>query len=318
MTGSSGTSPRVMVLAPSPLLTVTVEEGEHQDEIHLHAGGQGFWIARMVGVFEVDAVLCATFGGETGAVARALIGSAGLAVNPVAASGSNGSYVHDRRSGERRAVATVPPARLTRHEVDDLYNAALVEGLDASVAVLGGPPHPMVMMPDFYRRLTKDLRTAGRLVVADLSGAFLDAVLAGGLTVLKVSDEELLDAGRIADRSRDAVVAAVEELRAGADHVVVTRAAKPAIASIAGTLVELTGPDLEPLDERGAGDSLTGAVAACLAGGHDVIDAVRIGVAAGALNVTRRGLASGSRQAIERLAERVEVRRLEPVGAEGV
>jgi 1-phosphofructokinase len=44
---------------------------------------------------------------------------------------------------------------------------------------------------DVYRRLAADLRAAGKVVVADLAGSRLDAVLEGGIDVLKVSDEEL-------------------------------------------------------------------------------------------------------------------------------
>ena len=38
----------LVVLAPSPLLTITVEvEHDTREELHLHAGGQGLWVARM-------------------------------------------------------------------------------------------------------------------------------------------------------------------------------------------------------------------------------------------------------------------------------
>jgi len=70
-------------------------------------------------------------------------------------------------------------------------------------------------------------------------------------------------------------------------------------------------PQLEPVEPRGSGDSLTAGMAAALASGRTLDDALRIGAAAGALNVTRRGLGSGSRQEIERLAEQVTV---EPLG----
>ena len=53
------------------------------------------------------------------------------------------------------------------------------------------------MLPtDIYRRLTTDLGANGCKVAADLAGERLEAVLAGGPDLIKVSHEELLADGR--------------------------------------------------------------------------------------------------------------------------
>ena len=41
------------MFAPFPVLTVTIEQRGNGDDIHVHAGGQGFWIARMLATLEV-------------------------------------------------------------------------------------------------------------------------------------------------------------------------------------------------------------------------------------------------------------------------
>lgn len=308
---SSEAGVRALVFAPSPLLTVTVEaRGEGDAEVHLHAGGQGFWIARMMGALGMAVRLCGSFGGESGRVVAGLIEREGIDVCDVAAVGANGAYVHDRRSGERITIAEMSPAPLSRHEVDELYGAALTEGLESDVCVLGGPVTPEVLPADIYRRLAADLGAGGTTVVADLAGPPLAAVLAGGVAVLKVSHEELLAEGRVANDTTDALVAAVEDLvAAGAANVVVSRAEGPAVALVDGRLLEAVPPSLQPVEPHGAGDSMTAGLVAGLArGGLD--DALRLGVAAGALNVTRRGLATGRKEEIERLARHVQVRPL--------
>ena len=60
---------------------------------------------------------------------------------------------------------------------------------------------------------------------------------------------------------------------------------------------------------------MTAGIAAALADGMSFDAAVRLGAAAGTLNVTRRGLASGERAAIEQLAERAELRPVESADA---
>ncbi|MDQ1516378.1 MAG: 1-phosphofructokinase [Actinomycetota bacterium] len=305
---------RAFVFAPDPLLTVTVEAGSDGDEIHLHAGGQGFWVAQMIANLGVEVSVCGPFGGESGRVVRTLVGQdEHISLRAIETVGSNGAYVHDRRGGERVTVAETPPDPLDRHELDDLYGAALVGGLEARVAVLAGPgPWATPVLPsDHYRRLASDLRANGTPVLADLSGEPLTCALEGGLTVLKVSHEQLLEDGRVDKAGEEELVEALFELRRqGAEHVVVTRAEEPALALVGDAAVTIRPPRVEVVDHRGAGDSMTAGLAAGLARGTDMFDALRLGAAAAALNVTRRGLATGDRREIERLASHIELRSL--------
>ena len=68
-------SGRVAVFAPSPILTVTIEPGSDRPEVHIHAGGQGVWVARLAATLGADVVLCCALGGEPGRVLQGLIDS---------------------------------------------------------------------------------------------------------------------------------------------------------------------------------------------------------------------------------------------------
>ena len=146
------------------------------------------------------------------------------------------------------------------------------------------------------------------LVVADLSGPPLDAVLAGGVDVLKVSDDQLRRDGYLSGEDRDDVRRAIDKVRtAGASNVVVSRSRAPSIAAIDDAILELRGPDVDPVDSHGGGDSMTGALATALACGRDWETALRLAVAAGIAGVLRHGLASARRQDIEHLARQVTI-----------
>lgn len=309
-------SARACVFAPTPLLTTTVElRSDDSTEIHLHAGGQGFWIARMLRQLGVPVTLCGTFGSEVGPVVRQLIEAAGIDVRGIATAGDNGVYVHDRRSGERKVVAESQAPPLSRHEADELYGAVIGETIDAAVCVLAGPGSDAAVASDMYGRLAADLQGTEVPTVADLSGERLAAVLDAGVTVLKVSDDELARDGRLdpAEASPDALDAAARRLeRDGAANVVITRAELPTLALLDGHFYEALAPQLAPVDTRGAGDSLTAGIAAGLTYGLALTEALRLGAAAGGLNITRRGLATGEREDIERLARRVELTALDP------
>jgi 1-phosphofructokinase len=206
----------------------------------------------------------------------------------------------------------MPPMPLSRHEVDELHSSTLAAGLAADVTVLGGPSTPSVIPADVYRRLAADLGAVGKPVVADLSGETLTEAVAGGVTVLKVSHDDLIDDGRASGDDPAALAEAMQKLtEEGAKHVVVSRAGDPTIAWVDGEMLEVETPEMQRVDHRGAGDSMTAGLAAGLARGLSMADALRLGAAAGASNVTRRGLATGQRQVVEQLAEHIVVRPLD-------
>ncbi|HEY9411928.1 MAG TPA: PfkB family carbohydrate kinase [Jiangellaceae bacterium] len=297
-----------MVFAPVPQLTITIEQPTDEAELHVHPGGQGIWQARMITSLGVDVTVCACIGGEVGQVLQPLIVAEGITLRAVPRSTSSGWYVHDRRDGDREMVADHPGGPLSRHELDELYNLALAEGLRAGISVISGPADPAVVPADVYRRLASDLAANDARVVADLSGDYLTATLAGGVHVLKVSHEELLADGRTDDDGDDALIAAIRALHGeGAESVVVTRGDRPSLALVDDEIVEVAAPRLQAADPRGAGDSFTAGVAAVLAQGGDLTQALRTGAAAGALNVTRHGLGSGRADAIAELVTRVRI-----------
>lgn len=318
-THDAGGRPTLCVFSPGPILTVTIESaGGGAPEIHLHAGGQGFWVARMAAALGAEVTLCTALGGESGQVLRRLIESHDVHLVAVAADGPNGAYVHDRRTGHRDVVAEQPGSRLSRHEVDRLYGATVAAGLQAGVTLLTGPADRGTLPDEIYGRLASDLRRNGVRVLGDLSGGCLERALEAGLDVLKISDEELVAEGLSRSREASDVTQAVERLgRGSVGAVVVTREAQPAIGWLGGRAVAIAGPRFDPIEPGGAGDSLFAAVAVALAEGAPVDRAVRFGMAAGALNVTRRGLGSGDRDAIEKLLDEIDISPLDAAAGPG-
>jgi 1-phosphofructokinase len=307
-------SDNVMVFAPAPVLTVTIEHQAGALELHVHAGGQGIWQARMLVSLGASVILCAAMGGEVGSIVRRVLADEEITLRAVLRQAGSGWYVDDRRDGRQR-IAEAPGAPMIRHDLDELYNVSLAEGLRASVVVLSGPGHPSVVAPDVYRRLAADLTANGGRVVADLAGEHLRAALAGGVAFVKVAHDEAIQDGWASRDNLDEMVSAAHKLRAaGAESVLVSRAEKPAVALFEDQLVQVEVPRLQEADHTGAGDSMTAGVAAVLARRGGTEEAIRNGAAAGALNVTRHGLGTGRLEAVQELIGRV---RLAPLRGEG-
>jgi 1-phosphofructokinase len=302
------------IFSPALVLLVELEcDADGNIEVHIHPGGQGYWVGRMASALGARPVLCAPVGGEAGAVVSDLLARDRVALRSVPMKGDSGTYIHDRRGGERQVLLEAHAPALGRHVLDQLYSSTLGSALEAGVCVVAGTQARKLVQPHTYERLVADLVESGVLVVTDLAGELLLPALAGRPHLLKVSHEELVEGGFADDVSPGQIARAIEALqKAGAEDVVVSRAAEPSIASVDGELVEILVPQLQVVDHRGAGDSMTAGLATAMVRKLPRREGLALAAAAGALNVTRHGLATGHAATIERLAQRVEIR---PVAA---
>lgn len=306
-----GDPPKLCVFAPVSLLTITVEtRGDEQPELHIHCGGQGYWLARMARILGARPVLCTILGGETGAVYESLVED-GIELCRAEGAHPTASYVHDRRNGERVEIVRTDPVPFGRHEQDELHNNALGESASAGMCVIAGTQQTDALSPDVYERFTADLRSLGVATVADLSGEVLRAVLRSGIDLVKVSDEELVRDGFAPGDDDAGVRRGIDALRnAGARDVVVSRRERGLLAWYDDMLVAARTPQLAVADPRGAGDTMTAALAVARRNGLGPADALRLAAAAAAVNVTRHGLASGSRETIAHLMPKVQIDRV--------
>jgi 1-phosphofructokinase len=306
--------PKVAIFGPSPMLSVTVESltAAGGDDIHVHAAGQGVWVARMAAELGAEAILCGFCGGESGTVLRRLLEQLPIELRLTETSEGSGAYIHDRRDGERRPVAQSAAMPPSRHEIDDLFSVTCAAALDADVLALCGP-YPGEALPlEIYGALVTDVRANGTPVVVDLSPPRLDSALEGKPELIKINDWELATyiTGPVDTEAR--IRAAVEKLfDAGAQAAIITRAEEPALVVRGDEAWELIPPRFERGSREGCGDSMMGALAASMAAGLSWEETLRTGAAAGAANFLRHGLGSGARGVVEELFAKVELRPLD-------
>lgn len=297
------------VFAPNPLLNVTIEaRGGAGDDIHMHAGGQGVWVARTAGELGADPVLCSFLGGEPGALLRPLLESLPGECRLVATAGTSGCAVVDRRRGSRELLASAWSDAPSRHELDDLFSVTCAAALSSSALAVCNPWPGDLLPLELYANLVSDARANGVPVLVDLSTPRLDSALEGRPDVVKINDWELAEyiAGPVdGERLRAAAELLLER---GAGAAVITRGGEPALAVTPDRAWEIVPPRFDRGFREGCGDSMLGAMAAARARGADLERMLVLGAAAGAACFLRHGLGSATRPVIEQLAERVELR----------
>ena len=304
---------RVAIFAPHPLLSIAIEDrGSEGDDIHLHAAGQGVWVARMAAELGAEPVLCGLIGGETGTMLRSLLDRLPGERRLVETAGNSGCYVQDHRSGERQLVSQSFSPPPSRHELDELVSTACAAALDCNTLVVCNPFPPDALPVEVYGSLVADVSQNGTPVLVDLSSPRLESALEGRPALVKLNDWELAQfvSGPIASPAE--LRAAAESVRdAGAKLVVVTRGGEPAFVLRGEQAWTLAAPRFERGFREGCGDSMMGGIAAGLASGAEWQQALITGAAAGAANFLRHGLGSGSDEVVEDLADRVT---LSPAG----
>lgn len=304
---------KVAVFGPHPMLSITVEAltAEGGDDIHLHPAGQGVWVARMAAELGADVNLCGFIGGETGAVLRPLLESIPIDLSLIPTAEGSGSYIQDRRSGERVPLAQSAAMPPSRHEVDDLFSATVAAALDADVLGVCGP-YPEEGLPlEIYGKLIADAGANGTPSVVDLSPPRLNSALEGKPALVKINDWQLASYVSDSVEGDERFRAAAERLlEAGAEAAIVTRAEEPALVLRGEEAWLLTPPRFERGAREGCGDAMMGALCASIAQGREWEDTLRIGAAAGAANFLRQGLGSAGSGTVEKLVGKVELRRL--------
>lgn len=300
---------RVAIFGPNPLLTITIEaRGGGGDDVHLHAAGQGVWVARTAGQLGADPVLCGFIGGEPGRLLRPLLEELPGELRLVETTEQSGCSVVDRRDGTRRVVAGAWSGAPSRHELDDLFSSACIAALSSSALVVCNPWPGELLPLEVYRNLVADARANGIPVLVDLSTPRLDSALEGRPDVVKINDWELaeyvngpVDGPRLREGAQRLIAG-------GAGAAIITRGGEPALAVTEGSAWEIVPPRLERGFREGCGDSMLGAMAAAQASGAGLERMLTVGAAAGAACFLRHGLGSAQRATIEELEPRVELR----------
>jgi ribokinase len=215
------------------------------------------------------------------ALARDGIDTAAIAVDAAAPTGTALVMVDD--DGQNRIV--VIAGANARVEIDEADLARQLEGADFLIAQFETPVAPV-------ERAIHAARRSGCKVLLNPSPArSVDDAWWPLIDTLVVNEVEArMLSGQTAESPEDAATAGRALRRRGVARVVVTLGSRGAVAVDADGARHHGAPKVEVVDTTAAGDTFLGALAVALArDGGDLDAAVRLGIRAGALCVTRPG-----------------------------
>ena len=208
--------------------------------------------------------------------------------------------VGDDEAGQRlKVVATA--------EGIDIDSVTVEEGTPTGRAVIvvdDGGENSIVVIPGSNSHCSAPDRVEHSVVLAQLEvplavidATFTEAKRVGAITILNPAPAQQLPASLleccdivVPNEHEVELLGGVDHLHsAGVETVIVTLGADGVLVSSAGSTRRLQAHPVEPVDTTGAGDSFCGSLAAGIASGLNLFEAIDRAIVAGALATTRHG-----------------------------
>ncbi len=305
-----GTAPRDVTTAPVRRLVcvcpntsvdkIADVEVLRPGEIHrprvlsIVAGGKALNAGRAAAALGLAVVAVPVLAGHAGAWVADALAADGIETRPVWTSGETRAClsVLDRSTGRLTEFYEAGPAidAGVWSELEGTIAAAVAEDPGGTLVLISGTA-PAGAPADAHARAARVVRRAGGRVVVDVGGASLAAAVAEGPWLAKVNALEAAQAtGLPLGGEAEALASAKGLCHAGARMALVSRGVDGAV------FVDEAGrgwrigppPELGPFPV-GSGDSLIGGLAAAVAEGRSIPEAVRAGAAAAAANALTAG-----------------------------
>ena len=315
-----------------PIITVTlnpaVDEAISVDEFvlggenrcrldSLDAGGKGLNASRVIRRLGRETIALGFVGGMTGAMIRSRLDEERVqhAFDDVDEMTRQNVMLYESVSG-RRSRVYLPGASVTVPRIADLQ-VRLQQVRSGAVVVLGGSLPPGLPATT-YHDLVLWLRERGVRAIVDTSGAALAQVLRAKPILIKPNAEEAAEVlGRSIENDDDALAAAQELRRLGAENVVVSQGADGAVAAGPKGRWKATPPAVVARSTVGSGDSMVAGLAIAFSENAGLAEGLRLGTAAGAGTAMTPATHLCRLEDFERLLPQVSVRALEAADASG-
>jgi 1-phosphofructokinase len=248
----------------------------------LDVGGKGINASRVIRRLGRETIALGFVGGITGAMIRARLDEEGVehAFGDVEQMTRVNVMLYERAKA-RRSRIYLPGARVDATRIVDL-KLELQRFRSGTIIVLGGSLPPG-LTDDTYYDLVRWLRERGIRSIVDTSGAALAQVLPAQPALIKPNVEEAADVlGHAILTDDDALAAAHELRRLGAESVVISQGADGAVAASADGTWKAIPPAVVARSTVGSGDSMVAGLAIALAEAKNLAEGLRLGTAAGA------------------------------------
>lgn len=265
-------------------------------------GGGGINVARVLARLGRPATCIYLAGGATGPTFEALLAEHELVARRVPIEGATRIATTVGETGTGKEYRFTPPGpQVTEQEWRDCL--AALHDLDCKWLVASGSL-PRGVPADFYAQLAAQVAERGTRMVVDCSGEPLRAAIESGKVYIAKPNQaefEFLCGRRFASPEAIGEAACKMVRENGLHALVVSLGSEGAVLATADNHRFCPAIALQAKSAVGAGDSFTAGLVHALAGGEDMAEAFRYGMAAGAAAILTPGTELALAADIERM-----------------
>jgi 6-phosphofructokinase 2 len=254
-------------------------------------GGGGVNVSRAIKKLGGESIAVMCCGGPTGLALRGLLDAAEVSYRAIPIRGwTRQNFTIIETATEQQFRFVMPGPTLSDEEWNHVWEALheLIPSADFVVASGSLPPDSP---EDFYARLARTVRDAGKKLILDTSGPPLVEAVREGVFIVKPSLRELKEfATTRTELEPDQEMAAMALVNAGhCEAAIISLGAGGVLFASASGCERIQAPSVTVRSRTGAGDSMVAGIVLSLARGDGLRDAVRFGIAAGTAAVMNPG-----------------------------
>lgn len=310
----------VTAITLNPLLDKTLNiESLRRGTIHrasameITAGGKGNNVARQLTQFGIPTVATGFIGGETGTALARFLSEEKITHDFVQTKSPTREGITYRETDGTTTAVFDPSPEIFPEEVDRLVELCK-KYLAKSLWVVCAGSSPSPSAENVFRKIITEANRRGVCSVLDSYGPVFSSALEAIPTFVKVNRQEFEQAFGVAlNDDLDFQKGLQMLLERGVQYTVITNGAQAAYAAIKEHFWKITPPEIHSVNPVGSGDAMTAGILYGFLQGWKFERCLVWGVAAGAANAQVWQVAKASPEEVQRLSERVLVKRLKRI-----
>lgn len=273
------------------------------------AGGKGLNVARTIKRLGGEVCACTLLCGHNGRWIEAQLQSEGIPLFAAWGAGETRISTSIADPENQKLTEIYEGGPQIDPETWERFEAAFQSALPKAEWITFSGSLPPGAPQDGYLRLLRRAQERHIPVLVDTHGQTLHEIIPQQPWLVKVNAEE---AGEILEQSITTVtqagVAARGFCQRGARTAIVTLGAQGAVAALGSQAWYAQAPQVEVMAAVGSGDALLGGFVLGFTRGMTILDALRLGVAAGAANAVTLGTGVVELEIVEGLQKKVDFR----------